>query len=352
MKSKEVLAWGVCILLSSCGERIQMDEIYANAELFDNTAFSKTVALEGKTLDMGTVMRPSGLQVYDSLLVTVERKADYVFHIYNLNTNQEINSCCTIGQGPDEFMMPELVDNDRRSVAVYDYIKKSIYEYSIEDFICSKTPKPIKVINVDAEVSPGSPAVMDDGYVLYSDRPECFLHRIDAKGCLKEYPVTYPESPFEMTDYEKFSTYLMNFTTNQKNRLAIVYNQIDMVEIYDEYGNLKKRLHGPDVFYSKRKEQTDGRVILTVMDGYDDRDAYFCPRNVGEGFIVSYNGQLADDENHHSYQNTLYYFDWEGTPVAKYSIDDGVFRFDVDPVRRKIYGISTDPEYHIVEYCY
>ena len=48
----------------------------------------------------------------------------------------------------------------------------------------------------------------------------------------------------------------------------------------------------------------------------------------------------------------IFVFDWDGTPKEHYYLDKGISRMAIDEVNRKIYGVSDDPEYHIVEFDY
>lgn len=48
----------------------------------------------------------------------------------------------------------------------------------------------------------------------------------------------------------------------------------------------------------------------------------------------------------------IFVFDWNGIPQKIYTLDQGIINFAVDKVQKKIYGISSSPEFHVVEFSY
>ena len=48
----------------------------------------------------------------------------------------------------------------------------------------------------------------------------------------------------------------------------------------------------------------------------------------------------------------LFVIGWDGSFECHYTLDQGVSSIAVDNQKRKIYGISDDPEYHIVVFDY
>ena len=82
------------------------------------------------------------------------------------------------------------------------------------------------------------------------------------------------------------------------------------------------------------------------------KDAFFSPKNAGDSFFVLYNGRNRNEKDHNSSCTKLLSFSWDGTPECVYTLDDPIFTYCVDAKHRKIYGVSTTPEYHIVEYSY
>lgn len=69
-----------------------------------------------------------------------------------------------------------------------------------------------------------------------------------------------------------------------KDRIAVCYKWTDLIDIYDQNGQLKKRIHGPEHSYAHFKEFRNGNAIAATSDK-DNIDAYFFPYNVGDEFL-------------------------------------------------------------------
>ena len=82
------------------------------------------------------------------------------------------------------------------------------------------------------------------------------------------------------------------------------------------------------------------------------RDAYYNPVAADDVFFVLFNGNFVDDENYTNRSNQIFVFDWNGKPLERLILDNGIISFTVNSQKRKIYGISDMPEYHIVEFEY
>ena len=73
---------------------------------------------------------------------------------------------------------------------------------------------------------------------------------------------------------------------------------------------------------------------------------------MGDELWVLYNGKFVNKPGHNLLAKDILVFSWEGAPLRHYILNGGVSRIAVNPEKRKTYGISSDPEYHIVEYSY
>ena len=82
------------------------------------------------------------------------------------------------------------------------------------------------------------------------------------------------------------------------------------------------------------------------------RDAFYSPVNVGNSLFVLYNGKMVTEPNYNILCKELFVIGWDGSLECHYTLDQGVSSIAVDNQKRKIYGISDDPEYHIVVFDY
>lgn len=348
MKKKIVfLLLGICALFS-CSQ----NDKYFDAHTFSFNDFEAEIKLNGKVLEFDDlIMNPSGLQVYDSILVTLEYGGERLCNIYNLNTKKKIGERLTRGQGPNEMLMPSFIDNDGESIQMIDMATSVIYKYDLIDFIENTDPQPIYKSKLEENINSGMQMLGDKliGYPYFKNHQ---LYVFDMEGKKISEFADFPRSSIDYSDMERTDAYYMGFASNGTDRVAICYYMTDLIEIYDSLGVLKNRMHGPEHFFSYFKEIHDANGITSQQVKGKNRDAYFSPRSAGNQLFVLYNGGFVDEKDHSPYCKRLFSFSWDGIPQRIYILDDPIFTFCVDKKTNKIYGISNSPDNHIVEYLY
>lgn len=122
-------------------------------------------------------------------------------------------------------------------------------------------------------------------------------------------------------------------------RIAIAYENIDLIEIYTSDGVLLKRLHGPDQFLpSFELRNIGGAKKIGWKD--DQRTAYKQIVSDENNFYVLYSGKL-NKRGSYKKCTEIYKFDWNGTPKERISLDKPVSNFDIEFSKGIIYGLST-----------
>lgn len=347
MRNYLFLLLGACVLFS-CSQK----DAYQNAHVFGFDNVENKINIKAKALEFNDlIMHPSGVQVYDSILVTLEYKGENLCNLYNLNTKEKIGERLTRGQGPDEMLVPSFIDNDGLSVQIIDMATSVIYKYDLEDFIKNEAPKPISKSKLEENINSGMQMLGENviGYPYFKNR-QLYVFNMEGKK-IGEF-ADFPPSSISYSDAAKADAYYMGFTTNGIDKTAICYYMTDLIEIYDSNGALVKRMHGPEQFFAYFDGMGNGEDATSKSVKGRNRDAYFSPKNGGDHFFVLYNGGYVDEENHSSYCTRLFSFSWDGTPKNIYLLDVPIFTFCVDKKKKKIYGITNTPDYHVVEYTY
>ncbi len=326
---------------------------YESAETFTFDSFPEVKRLKGRTLEFDSLtMRPKALLVCDSLLMTIESGNGKLLHLFNLNTMQKMGERVVRGQGPNDMIQPYFLDAEGGVIRLLDMATSRVFHYDLKAFVKQGTPKPLQRIKLEKPVFIN--AARAGGKLMgFAYKPSCQLSVFnEVNGKLEKEMIGYPVSGISYTDQEKMDAYYMNFTTDGKGRIALCYSMTDLIEFYDTEGTLLKRMHGPDGFFAHFREVRKGKVITSAPDASLTRDAYFSPCNAGDKLFVLYNGKYMNAPDYDSNSSYIFTFSWDGTPEAVYQLDDPVFTFTIDAGKRKIYGISNRPEYHIVEYDY
>jgi len=333
-------------LLTSCKQGTG----YKDAVKFSRNDFPETDTLKAIKVKFDSLLnKPLTLHIYDSLLLTTDFDSRRMLQIYNLKTGHKIGERIDFGQDKGEMLAPIFVENDDKTILLYDRRKGILHEYYISEFVKEDNPKAIRSITLEEKVSPI--ALMGNdllGYYYCSPYP---LHRFNISGHKTKEMLNFPKFNVNYSDRENKAAFTFSFSTNGFDKFVLCYNWTDLIEFYDKNGQLIKRMHGPNQFYPSFKERRMNNVSVVIRVSNQNHYAYFFPTHVGNKVYVLYDGDLvcpqADQLSHE-----IFVFDWNGNPIKRYILNEGIITFSVDQMHKKIYGISDTPQYHIVEFSY
>ena len=326
---------------------------YQGADIFGFEDFKKIEKLQGKVLNFDTlVMQPTEVHVLDSILFIVESMDDKLVHLYNLNTRKQIGTRITHGQGPQDMILPVVVSMNKDTLYLADMMLSTLRKYSMDDFLINDSPSYISEVKLEKRMYIDA-AILNDKIWAYLYVDSCILSEFDLMdGKQTSGGLQFPQSTIKYSDVERRDAFYMSVASNDIDRMTIAYSYTDLLEFYNGKGELVRRIHGPELFFSYFQEFRDGRAITTKMDRERNREAYFSPYWVKDSLFVLYDGERVNAPDHDSNSNWLFTFTKDGKPEIAYQLDIPLFRCCVDSKARKIYGISIYPEYQIVEYSY
>ena len=341
------------VLLSAVACSDKNGSNYQDATIIEYDDFASNQKLTGKVfLSDKEVLKPMRIYVCDTILVTMNPKERKLFHLFDLNSKRKMGQRISLGQGPNEMIRPSIVKFDENQILIFDVANFTLYTYDTKDFISNEEPVPVerKILELQAY---GEIGMLSDCIIGSTYNPKNQLIKFNNMGSKVSefgyYPVV---SGLPYTDDEKLEAFKSSIVTNMKDRIAICYKWTDLIDIYDQNGQLKKRIHGPEHSYARFKEFRNGDAIAATPDK-DNKDSYFFPYNVGDDFFVLFNGKPWNpDAKEMELPDRIFVFGWDGAPKKIYSLDQGIINFAVDKLHKKIYGISSSPEFHIVEFSF
>lgn len=348
MKYKHYLIYILTTFLSSCTEEMKYAQC-TKFELDDNLKM-QTLELKGKALSFDIeVNRPVRLFSFDSLLILNNMSTELLLDIYNINNNTKICSNISVGSGPNELLIINKIQRTDSSLLLFDQMRGKLFEYSISNF-CIDHPEPLSITNI--EESANNIIRLSSGNIIATtfNKENKRFSLFDSKGKLIEHIGDYPEYNDELSMYEKIESFICDMTLSQSN-IILTYKRTDLIEIYDTVGNLIKRVQGPDHFFPAIKEKRNGEEIRFSTKKGESRDAYFYPNIYNNEIWTLYSGKYFDSNGAPIYlNNTILVFDSLGTILKQYKLDIPIFTYTINAERKKLYGITDNPEMQIIEF--
>lgn len=130
-------------------------------------------------------------------------------------------------------------------------------------------------------------------------------------------------------------------STPDGNKIVLACIRTDVLEIYDTYNGLIKRLQGPLGIKLSVSRHAFGNGYMNRVE-----PGYFTYSNVianEHEFWVDYNGYKSEKGKQPSfleqYSKQIYCFNWNGKPLKKIEFDFPIMTFDVDWVGKMLYTI-------------
>lgn len=342
----------ICLMalcLFSCGK----DEMSYDGETCFGWDDFEVSELNGTDLEFDElIMNPEQLLVRDSLLITINLRTEKFFHLFNLKTKHKIGESITVGQGPEDMLGPSFIPSSD-SIMVYDRSTSTVYHFTLDEFVNNPSPNPVRKYKLDMPYFFSELAQLKGGLIGMSYRPDAPCYVFDSEGKKSEDGFGfYPHGHFSYSDLEIVDAFRGMVISNGDDRVVVCHFFTDLIDIYDGEGKLLKRLHGPEHFLTRFMEFNDGVRQGSRADPNYYRVAFYGPACFEDGFCVLYDGKFVNKPGHNMLSKDLLVFTWDGKPLKHYKLNQGVSRISLDTKAHKIYGISSEPEYHIVEYFY
>lgn len=351
-----MLCWG-------CGET---SRTFDGATLFDNASFPETKTLHGEVLPLGDpTLIPYDVTVIDSLLMIVPypNSSSQLVKIYDTEKQRITGSFLSQGRGPGELTQLNRVsyDSDVQSAFwCFDPVQQRVLIYNKRDLATDNYAviMPEKSVQIEMLGLLYDIQFRKDGCILGSNMmaPEKRFSEFDTTvrfvRSFGEYP-TYPG--LNVTDDRLLGELFDGYWTidNSTGRLVFACFKTDLISIHDSVGNVVKRLHGPAQRLPEFKVGVSGRNgnHQTVSGKRNETIFnYFDIKNRNGRIWALYQPRLFNPKAE-PMETSIYVFDWDGNPVTRYELDTPIYKFDVDPERRIIYGINAQTE-QILTYKY
>ncbi|MDR2385790.1 MAG: TolB-like 6-bladed beta-propeller domain-containing protein [Tannerella sp.] len=312
----------------------------------NKTPFGEEVNLAGTQLiDEAVIFKPSEseLLIKDEILV-VKNLGEHPLLQFSLPNGKFVKyGKASYGQGPDEFVYPNIVPAADTSLLCYIFesTNQKLYQYhksgDVIPYPFSLSPLKKKQFASDKQLVNLNPR--DFIYVETSPTGKS-IFRTTAAGDSVNVKEVY-NLGLDPKMKSGFS-YIGDFVVNAKqNRMAYAYKYFKIIKFMDLDAQTVRTINF-------EKEQFD-ESSLRIADGLDNNVTHYWGACAGEHYVYfMYSGRspvalyqeqrrLKDKYNYYIYMEQ---YDWNGNPVRKYKLDHWGY-FTVDEPHNKLYLLST-----------
>lgn len=299
--------------------------------------FPKEESLLQDLMPLQGITSPIRVEVKPPFLILQNMKQnDSLFHIYNLVDYKLESAFGVIGEGPDEFVLPWLVQTTFSDFLIAD--KHTFYQFGIDEkgqpiFKGTREPKYINTINEAAFINDTS-FVVDAQY----SGPNLYLLNFHNELPKKSWKYRNPNLIDYIADPNMGNVYA------NENRIIFCYGYKKQIDFMDTEFNLIKRVNfkfdNPTIVNSENQ----GDVKVSYVYSY-----------LGKRYLYAlFFGTSWNENRINSTHNTfLEVFDLNGNPVIRYHLKGRrPVYFAVNEETFTLYGAGEngDPEDNLLVY--
>lgn len=273
---------------------------------------------------------PEQLTLFGDIIIITEPQCDTIFKLISIYDPSMYYSFGSKGRGPGEFLSPklnrsQLQENSDSTLQIFDPFKKILYRIQWQDTQYAFNPEvtPRAYIPSSLQIVTNLIQINDSSFIGTSTRIQNVFFKWDQKNdsiklCGEpdfiKLPGDFPET---------FIPYLFtsSLTSNKENgRTAVAYYLYDILDIYDNQGELIRRIKGnakidfPEIKATSSSFSSD-KATMYYNDIYST-DSYIY--SLYYGFTES---SLEDPEKRKELYSKVIIYSWEGDLVDRYKID-------------------------------
>lgn len=271
--------------------------------------FNSEIQLNLSRITTNELLSVDDFFVKDSFVVVHNNREDSLFIIYKLPNFNCIRAFGKQGKGPDEFIMPKIVDNS------------SLEQFMIADFALNKLSiyylhnNQIENIRFNSSANKYLPQSIiytsDSNFIFDSNQQMVRLHKMRIDGAS-----TILNDFKELQNRYIHSNAYWGFlgVNDSLKRIVYAYQYLRRFDIMDFNGKILEKI--------KILPDTEPILNNNRLDANNSMNYFFGVRTTTKSFFLYYIGhtgeELANDLNVTTY---IEEYDWDGNPLKRYKIN-------------------------------
>ena len=298
------------------------------------------------------IMMPTNLILLeDSILVVYEPKMkDGFLSVFNTNTSRLISTFASIGESPEEFINPRILNALSTHDSFYVGDAKKIMRYNSSSFHTDDI-KGSRILSVPQEMKYyNNILTLSDSLIVYTQTGEYPISLYDIPTEKLNFTGYFPSIEWtEGTPYIKNMEVFANCMTSDGKNVAIAYHNWNTISIVSPQGNVIKELFFPEWDFNKEKmkiEPTTGNLSLDPSC-----KVFFTQIRSNSKYIFALGwSDIKDNIKTGVASSYVYVIDWEGNVLKKITFDKSVSSFCVnDDTIPYVIAMGDDGELHVYE---
>lgn len=333
-----------------------------NIQIIKRDDFKDLGTVQGGFLKIGSAFNPSDVYFINNKLLLVDiTNYQGMINIYDVKDTLESRSeRIKSGNGPQELLdVWKIQQVSKDSLLFYSIYEGKLFPYNLKkDTIYSG-------IKLDV-LTPGNPIAMDSFILITTmlEPPNINNFRFTRLNLNGEYNRSFGTLPLIDTTlshdaYGEAFTVMHAFNPIAK-QIVFGYIYTDVLEIYNNNGELKSRFYGPDHFTPKLRPSkretgvsTYSMVVRPIIDEtkYATKDIDQSTKYIYwlyDGRILFERGKQRSEQNDNC--GTLFILNIDGEPLYQLRLDPPIFAFAVDSVKNVLYGLSSINDIELYRY--
>ena len=347
----------IVLLLESCTHNSSMNNDLVDiisADYFEDDSFDSIIFPKSKIFNNSIICNPVRVALHDSILFSLDANygSDTLVRCFSLVNKRYLGPVFLKGNGAGELLSAVSLglSADSSSFWTFDITKqlwvgRPCAELSdsilLSDDSCTKIDMKDTVL-----LAKDDPIWLKDGFAVrnlfnYKERFFiCDLAMSWSRPIVNPY-LQFKEAYNEYVMADIFSSQMC--TSPDRSIIILAGKYLDLIEIYDVEGNLRKMLKGPQRGFDFKFDVERSVKNSVLVKSKDTRRGYLKVKATQSKIYALYSGKSKQEE-HYSYSRILYVFSLDGDLLYKYVLDKPIIDFVIDEKRNCIYATSLDAE--------
>jgi hypothetical protein len=331
----------------SCTPKPEFHSVDGVTSTYTHHSFKESKKLQGKLLDLGTVLAPLVLFHHDSLLFISSVGLPWNVKVFDMkNQNSEVGEILSRGMGPEEVLSALSISFSKDgSFWVHD---PSGSQMKQAELFFEQGQLQTRVSEISRFAAPVTSSIFLNNHkfvtVCNDINPFKRFYVFDSVGYQIDAFGEYPTYEREIPNSAAVEVFMGRLTVHpNRDKFLMAYDYTDLIEIYSSDFELLHRVQGPHGFLPEfgLKERGSHQVMSRVY-GHTKQAFYDVISNEEYIFLLYGDGKSRAKGSGESgvHYDKIVVLDWEGQAQMWLELDHPVTSICVDWKGKIVYGLD------------